>query len=246
MFFLCLQGVRVFIEKKAQLTLLGTEMDYVEDKLSSEFVFNNPNIKGTCGCGESFNIWNLGLNVLTLNTTEHLLFFFQKQMNFLQVLRLCQVWIPLRKIKHVEILNCVLYSSTDIVMLLFVMRWDPKGKNSKCYSNISVLSHAKKINLTVLSLCHFLCSLYPQFPIQTPCNYQKYFDLTWGGGNNENHHLKVFVYIYRSMVFSFKVHWLCRCFMFFYFWWFLHFICVGFLVSYFPVNPRKSKNKLMY
>ncbi|XP_034955507.1 iron-sulfur cluster assembly 1 homolog, mitochondrial isoform X2 [Zootoca vivipara] len=49
-------GVRVFIEKKAQLTLLGTEMDYIEDKLSSEFVFNNPNIKGTCGCGESFNI----------------------------------------------------------------------------------------------------------------------------------------------------------------------------------------------
>jgi iron-sulfur cluster assembly protein len=49
-------GVRVFIEKKAQLTLLGTEMDYVEDKLSSEFVFNNPNIKGTCGCGESFHV----------------------------------------------------------------------------------------------------------------------------------------------------------------------------------------------
>ncbi|XP_054321119.1 iron-sulfur cluster assembly 1 homolog, mitochondrial-like [Pongo pygmaeus] len=49
-------GVRVFIEKKAQLTLLGTEMDYVEEKLSSELVFNNPNIKGTCGCGESFNI----------------------------------------------------------------------------------------------------------------------------------------------------------------------------------------------
>nr|XP_033783621.1 iron-sulfur cluster assembly 1 homolog, mitochondrial isoform X2 [Geotrypetes seraphini] len=49
-------GVRVFIEKKAQLTLLGTEMDYVENKLSTEFVFNNPNIKGTCGCGESFNI----------------------------------------------------------------------------------------------------------------------------------------------------------------------------------------------
>ncbi|XP_028658234.1 iron-sulfur cluster assembly 1 homolog, mitochondrial [Erpetoichthys calabaricus] len=49
-------GVRVLIEKKAQLTLLGTEMDYVENKLSSEFIFNNPNIKGTCGCGESFNI----------------------------------------------------------------------------------------------------------------------------------------------------------------------------------------------
>ncbi|XP_076843292.1 iron-sulfur cluster assembly 1 homolog, mitochondrial [Brachyhypopomus gauderio] len=52
----CQDGVRVFIEKKAQLTLLGTEMDFVETKLSSEFVFNNPNIKGTCGCGESFNI----------------------------------------------------------------------------------------------------------------------------------------------------------------------------------------------
>ncbi|ELU17523.1 hypothetical protein CAPTEDRAFT_150346, partial [Capitella teleta] len=49
-------GVRIFIDKKAQLTLLGTEMDYVEDKLQSEFVFNNPNVKGTCGCGESFSI----------------------------------------------------------------------------------------------------------------------------------------------------------------------------------------------
>ncbi|XP_069785769.1 iron-sulfur cluster assembly 1 homolog, mitochondrial-like isoform X2 [Narcine bancroftii] len=49
-------GVRIFIEKKAQLTLLGTEMDYTENKLASEFVFHNPNIKGTCGCGESFHI----------------------------------------------------------------------------------------------------------------------------------------------------------------------------------------------
>lgn len=49
-------GVRIFVDRKAQLSLLGTEMDYVEDKLSSEFVFNNPNIKGTCGCGESFSV----------------------------------------------------------------------------------------------------------------------------------------------------------------------------------------------
>jgi len=49
-------GVRVIIDKKAQLTLLGTEMDYVQNKLSAEFVFNNPNIKGTCGCGESFSV----------------------------------------------------------------------------------------------------------------------------------------------------------------------------------------------
>ena len=49
----------MFIEKKAQLTLLGMEMDYVEDKSSSEFVFINPNNKDTSGCGESFNIWLL-------------------------------------------------------------------------------------------------------------------------------------------------------------------------------------------
>jgi len=49
-------GVTIFIDKKAQLTLLGTEMDFQESKLASEFVFNNPNITGTCGCGESFSI----------------------------------------------------------------------------------------------------------------------------------------------------------------------------------------------
>ncbi|CAB3984623.1 iron-sulfur cluster assembly 1 homolog, mitochondrial [Paramuricea clavata] len=49
-------GVKIYIDAKAQLTLLGTEMDFVEDTLSSEFVFNNPNIKGTCGCGESFSV----------------------------------------------------------------------------------------------------------------------------------------------------------------------------------------------
>jgi iron-sulfur cluster assembly protein len=49
-------GVKVFIDSKAQLTLLGTEMDYYDSKLSSEFVFNNPNITGTCGCGESFTV----------------------------------------------------------------------------------------------------------------------------------------------------------------------------------------------
>lgn len=49
-------GVKIFIDAKAQLTLLGTEMDYVDNELNSEFVFHNPNIKGTCGCGESFQV----------------------------------------------------------------------------------------------------------------------------------------------------------------------------------------------
>lgn len=49
-------GVKIFVDAKAQLSLLGTEMDYVKDILSSEFVFHNPNIKSTCGCGESFQV----------------------------------------------------------------------------------------------------------------------------------------------------------------------------------------------
>ena len=51
-------GATVFIDKKAQMSILGTEMDYAESKLASEFVFNNPNITGTCGCGESFSMWS--------------------------------------------------------------------------------------------------------------------------------------------------------------------------------------------
>lgn len=68
-------GVSIYIDKKAQLSILGeknpvtivmmytfhqtfagSEMDFVESKLASEFVFNNPNISGTCGCGESFSL----------------------------------------------------------------------------------------------------------------------------------------------------------------------------------------------
>merc|ERR1739838_962014 len=49
-------GVSIYIDRKAQLSILGTEMDFVESKLASEFVFNNPNISGTCGCGESFSL----------------------------------------------------------------------------------------------------------------------------------------------------------------------------------------------
>lgn len=50
------KGVTVLIDPKATLFILGTEMDYVEDKLQSGFVFKNPNEKGRCGCGESFHV----------------------------------------------------------------------------------------------------------------------------------------------------------------------------------------------
>ncbi len=49
-------GVTIFIDPKAILFLLGTEIDYVIEKLSSRFVFNNPNQTDACGCGESVTI----------------------------------------------------------------------------------------------------------------------------------------------------------------------------------------------
>lgn len=49
-------GARVIIDPQAVLYLLGTEMDFKTDKLSSTFVFNNPNQQGACGCGESVNL----------------------------------------------------------------------------------------------------------------------------------------------------------------------------------------------
>ena len=49
-------NVKVYIDPKATMFLLGSEMDYSTDKLSSRFIFKNPNEKSTCGCGESFSI----------------------------------------------------------------------------------------------------------------------------------------------------------------------------------------------
>lgn len=50
------KGVRVYIDPKAIMYLLGTSMDYKKNKFSSTFVFNNPNETERCGCGESFKI----------------------------------------------------------------------------------------------------------------------------------------------------------------------------------------------
>ena len=47
------RGAKVIIDPSAVLYLLGTEMDWKVDKLASQFVFNNPNQKSSCGCGES-------------------------------------------------------------------------------------------------------------------------------------------------------------------------------------------------
>ena len=50
------QRVKVLIDPKSVMFMLGSEMDYVEEKFSSGFVFKNPNEKGKCGCGESFHV----------------------------------------------------------------------------------------------------------------------------------------------------------------------------------------------
>lgn len=48
--------INVVIDSKALFSIIGSEMDWVDNKLSSKFVFKNPNSKGTCGCGESFMV----------------------------------------------------------------------------------------------------------------------------------------------------------------------------------------------
>lgn len=48
--------VKVVIDSKALFSVIGSEMDWVDTKLASKFVFKNPNSKGTCGCGESFMV----------------------------------------------------------------------------------------------------------------------------------------------------------------------------------------------
>ena len=50
------KGVRVLIDPKAILFLIGTELDFVQEKLGSRFIFNNPNQTSACGCGESVSI----------------------------------------------------------------------------------------------------------------------------------------------------------------------------------------------
>jgi len=47
-------GVKIFVDPKSMVYLDGTELDYAKDGLNEGFQFNNPNVKNTCGCGESF------------------------------------------------------------------------------------------------------------------------------------------------------------------------------------------------
>jgi iron-sulfur cluster assembly protein len=50
------KGVKILIDPKAVMFLLGTEMDYKTEKLSAQFIFKNPNQTSACGCGESVQL----------------------------------------------------------------------------------------------------------------------------------------------------------------------------------------------
>ena len=50
------QGVKVFVDRDSLAYIDGTEVDFVKQGLNEAFKFRNPNIKGECGCGESFNV----------------------------------------------------------------------------------------------------------------------------------------------------------------------------------------------
>jgi iron-sulfur cluster assembly protein len=50
------EGVKVVVDPAAVMYLVGTEMDFVQDKLGAAFKFSNPNEAGRCGCGESFTV----------------------------------------------------------------------------------------------------------------------------------------------------------------------------------------------
>ncbi|MCJ9430114.1 HesB/IscA family protein [Kordiimonas marina] len=50
------KGVKVYVDRKSLLFLLGTEMDWEDSMFSTGFKFTNPNEKGRCGCGESFHV----------------------------------------------------------------------------------------------------------------------------------------------------------------------------------------------
>jgi iron-sulfur cluster assembly protein len=50
------KGVKVFIDPKAILFLIGAEIDFVHEKMGARFVFNNPNQTAACGCGESVSL----------------------------------------------------------------------------------------------------------------------------------------------------------------------------------------------
>ena len=66
------KGVKVFVDSAAIMYLLGTEMDYKQEEMSSTFVFNNPNETERCGCGESFKITQFYYPINCISVLHHM------------------------------------------------------------------------------------------------------------------------------------------------------------------------------
>ena len=90
-------GVRLFLKKKAQLALLETETDDAEDTL---FMFNNPNIKGRCGCRESLIFDSLGLCSLWAPGELRKLQGLLKKPRACHMLKVCSIWPPYKENKN--------------------------------------------------------------------------------------------------------------------------------------------------
>ncbi|GAM18799.1 hypothetical protein SAMD00019534_019740 [Acytostelium subglobosum LB1] len=66
------RGVTVVVDSKALMSVIGTEMDYIEEPIKKEFIFINPNATNTCGCGESFTVKDPVIQFPTLNKVNQL------------------------------------------------------------------------------------------------------------------------------------------------------------------------------
>ena len=77
------KGVKVFIDPMAIMYLLGTEMDYKQEKFSSQFIFKNPNETERCGCGESLKFSNCNTYQILLDVV------YVRNYKFLEILTQC-------------------------------------------------------------------------------------------------------------------------------------------------------------
>ncbi|EGG16467.1 iron-sulfur cluster assembly 1 like protein [Cavenderia fasciculata] len=75
------KGITIVVDSKALMSVIGTEMDYIEEPIKKEFIFINPNATNTCGCGESFTVKDPVIqfsnssssnNILNNNPIKHL------------------------------------------------------------------------------------------------------------------------------------------------------------------------------
>lgn len=122
------------------------------------------------------------------------------------------------------------------------MSWDLKGKNSKCCSNISVISHDKEIKCHCSFPLSFSLSILFTLAYPKPIWNNILLMCCWFEGWKKNPTtISMYFFLHRHTVLSFRVHHDYVDALFLQFSSAFIFLSVGFLVVYFPINPRKSK-----